>query len=87
LFSWKKMVIIRLTRIGTKKRPFYKIVVADKRMPRDGRFIEKVGYYNPCIKKNTMIYLNLERMSYWINTGAKTTNIVASLVKKNSIIY
>lgn len=69
---------IRLARGGSKKRPYYRIVVADIRSPRDGRFIEKVGSYNPMLPKDSeeRIQLNVERIQYWLGTGAKPTDRV-----------
>ncbi|WP_417793511.1 30S ribosomal protein S16 [Terasakiella pusilla] len=69
---------IRLARGGAKKRPFYRIVVADKRAPRDGRFIEKVGTYNPMLAKDNenRVIMNAERVDYWIGQGAKPTDRV-----------
>ena len=70
---------IRLARGGAKKRPFYRIVVADSRAPRDGRFIEKVGYHNPMVNKADpkRVVLNEERVKYWLGIGAKPTDRVA----------
>ena len=69
---------IRLARGGSKKRPYYRIVVADIRAPRDGRFIEKVGSYNPMLPKDSedRIKLDVERIQYWLGTGAKPTDRV-----------
>ena len=69
---------IRLARAGTKKRPFYHIVVADARSPRDGRFIEKLGTYNPLLNKDAenRIVLNAERASHWLSVGAQATDRV-----------
>ena len=69
---------IRLARAGTKKRPFYHIVVADARSPRDGRFIEKLGTYNPLLNKDAenRIVLNTERASHWLSVGAQATDRV-----------
>lgn len=77
------MVIIRLTRGGAKKRPFYQVVVADSRKPRDGRFIERVGHYNP-ISKNAKEVLNLDidRVNHWIGNGAQLSERVQHLVKE-----
>ncbi|MCX8011871.1 MAG: 30S ribosomal protein S16 [Desulfobacterota bacterium] len=75
------MVKIRLMRFGNNKRPFYRIVVADSRAPRDGRFLEILGSYAP--QSNPVVAnLKLERISYWLNRGAKPTETVASLLKK-----
>lgn len=69
---------IRLARGGSKKRPYYRIVVADIRSPRDGRFIEKVGSYDPMLPKDSenRVQLNAERIQYWLDTGAKPTDRV-----------
>ena len=74
------MVKIRLRRMGAKKRPFYRIVVADSRSPRDGRFIEEVGRYNPCVEP-TMIKLDLEKVDSWMANGAQPTETVERLIK------
>jgi small subunit ribosomal protein S16 len=77
------MVVIRLARGGAKKRPFYNIVVADSRSRRDGRFIERVGFYNPiATEKEEGLRLSLERISYWQERGAKLSDTVAGLVKR-----
>ena len=76
------MVKIRLALYGTKKRPFYKMVVADNRFSRDGRFIEKLGYFNPSLKcNNTALELNLDRISYWQKKGAQTSDRSKKLIK------
>ncbi|NPD15444.1 30S ribosomal protein S16 [Xinfangfangia sp. D13-10-4-6] len=69
---------IRLARGGSKKRPFYAIVASDSRMPRDGRFIEKLGTYNPLLAKDneTRVVLNVERIQYWLGQGAQATDRV-----------
>ena len=71
-------VAIRLSRGGSKKRPYYRIVVADSRSPRDGHFIEKVGTYNPMLAKDdaTRIVLNAERINHWLGVGAQPTDRV-----------
>jgi small subunit ribosomal protein S16 len=70
---------IRLARGGSKKRPFYRVVVADARAPRDGRFIEKVGTYNPMLAKDSAdrIVLDAERLTHWLSVGAQPTDRVA----------
>jgi len=79
------MVVIRLSRSGTKKAPFYHVVVANSRNARDGRFIERLGFYNPMARgKETRLSLNQERVSYWTGCGAQTSLRVASLVKAMS---
>lgn len=74
-------VKIRLARHGAKKRPFYRIVVADSEAPRDGRFLEKVGTYNP-LKDPAEVNLENERIKYWMDQGAIPTDTVKSLLKK-----
>ena len=73
-------VKIRLARHGAKKRPYYRIVVADARCPRDGKFIEEVGRYNPCANP-TMVQFDLEKVDQWIKSGAQPTDTVARLLK------
>lgn len=77
------MVVIRLARGGAKKRPFYRIVVADKRAKRDGRFIEQLGFYNPNARGNEeTLRIDSERLQHWLNEGAQMSERVAQLVKK-----
>ena len=77
------MVTIRLARGGAKKRPFYHVVVADSRCKRDGRYIERVGFFNPIASgQEERLRLNDERIQHWIGNGAKTTDRVASLIKE-----
>ena len=73
-------VKIRLARHGAKKRPYYRIVVADARCPRDGKFIEEVGRYNPCANP-AMVKFDLEKVDQWIKNGAQPTDTVARLLK------
>lgn len=76
------MISIRLTRGGAKKRPFYHVVAADARMPRDGRYIERLGFYNPvAVDGVEAVRLNVERIDYWRSQGAKMSDRVAKLVK------
>ena len=76
------MVVIRLARSGAKKSPFYHVVVANSRDSRDGRFIERVGYYNPMARgKETRLSIDQERIAYWKSCGAQPTERVTSLVK------
>lgn len=75
------MVRIRLTRKGTTKRAFFRIVVADARSPRDGRFIEQVGWYDP-LPNPAKVKLNLDRYRHWIKIGAKPTETVAQIAKR-----
>ena len=77
------MVKIRLTRGGAKKRPFYHIIVTDSRSARDGRNIERVGFYNPVAQgQEKRVELNLERMKFWVDNGAQLTDKVADLYKQ-----
>lgn len=76
------MVVIRLSRGGAKKSPFYKVVAADKRSPRDGRFIEIIGTYNPVARgQEKELNLKLDRIKYWVSNGAQCSDTVARLVK------
>ena len=74
---------IRLARGGSKKRPFYRVVAADSRMPRDGRFIEKLGTYNPLLAKDSeeRVKMDVERVQYWISQGAQPTDRVARMLE------
>jgi small subunit ribosomal protein S16 len=74
-------VKIRMKRVGTKNTPVYRIVVADGRSPRDGKFIEEIGTYQP-LKKDATFTLNLERANYWVSKGAQPSDTVASFIKK-----
>lgn len=76
---------IRLKRMGAKKAPFYRLVVADSRSPRDGRFIEEIGYYDPT-KKPTVIKINEERALYWLKTGAQPSETAKSLLNKAGVL-
>ena len=76
-------VKIRLRRMGAKKAPFYRVVVADSRYPRDGRFIERIGYYNPMAAGQAVrLNVNQERLAYWQSQGAQLSETVARLVKE-----
>ncbi len=76
------MVTIRLARGGSKKRPFYHLTVADQRRPRDGRFIERVGFFNPVARgQEEVTRIDLERVDYWMSKGAQPTDRVAGLIK------
>ncbi len=77
-------VKIRLRRMGAKKAPFYRVVVADSRYPRDGRFIEEIGYYNP-MTNPAEINIDAEKATKWLNNGAQPTETVKALLKKNGI--
>ncbi len=79
------MVKIRLRRMGAKKAPFYRIVVADSRYPRDGRFIEEIGTYDPTAEP-TVLKVDAERAQAWIKTGAQPTETVKALLKKAGAI-
>ena len=79
------MVKIRLRRMGAKKAPFYRIVVADSRYPRDGRFIEEIGYYNP-VENPAELKVDVDRAQAWIKTGAQPTETVKALLKKAGAI-
>jgi small subunit ribosomal protein S16 len=79
------MVVIRLARGGAKKRPFFNVVVADSRNRRDGRFIERVGFYNPIAgEREEALRLSLDRIRFWQERGAKLSDTVAGLVKKSA---
>ena len=82
------MLKLRLSRGGTKKRPVYKVVVADSRFARDGRFIEKVGFFNPLLpkEKKERIGLEAERIKYWLSQGAQPTTRVARILGENEIM-
>jgi len=75
------MVKIRLRRMGAKKNPFYRVVVADSKSPRDGKCIEEIGTYNP-LTKPSEINIDIERAEYWIKNGAQPTDTVRALIKK-----
>lgn len=78
-------VKIRLRRMGAKKAPFYRVVVADSRYPRDGRFIEEIGYYDPT-KSPSVVKIDAEKAKKWLSTGAQPTDTVKSLLKANGVI-
>ena len=79
------MVKIRLRRIGAKKAPFYRIVVADSRYPRDGRFIEEIGYYDP-MQEPSVVKVDPEKAKDWMAKGAQPTDTVKALFKKHGVI-
>ena len=79
------MVKMRLTRMGQKKAPFYRVVVADSRYPRDGRFIEEIGYYNP-LTDPVEVKLDADKAKAWLAKGAQPTETVKDLLKKSGII-
>ena len=78
-------VKIRLRRMGAKKAPFYRIVVADSRYPRDGRFIEEIGYYDP-MKDPGEISIDADKAKKWISQGAQPTDTVKTILKKNGVL-
>ncbi len=79
---------IRLARGGSKKRPFYRIVASDSRMPRDGRYIEKLGTYNPLLPKDSedRVQMNLERVQYWLGEGAQPTDRVSRFLEAAGVV-
>ena len=79
---------IRLARGGSKKRPFYRIVAADSRMPRDGRFIEKLGTYNPLLPKDSdeRVKMDMERVQYWLGQGAQPTDRVSRFLEAAGVV-
>lgn len=79
---------IRLARGGSKKRPFYRIVAADSRMPRDGRFIEKLGLYNPLLPKDSeeRVKMDVERVKYWLGEGAQVTDRVSRFLEAAGVV-
>ena len=79
---------IRLARGGSKKRPFYRIVAADSRMPRDGRYIEKLGTYNPLLAKDSeeRVKMNVERIQYWLGEGAQPTDRIARMLEAAGVL-
>ena len=78
-------VKMRLTRLGAKKAPFYRVIVADSRSPRDGRFIEEIGYYNP-LTNPVDIKIDADKAKKWLNNGAQPTETVKALLKKSGIV-
>lgn len=78
-------VKIRLKRIGAKKTPYYRVVVADSRSPRDGRFIEEIGYYHP-LASPSVVKIDAEKAKKWLQNGAQPTDTVRALLKKDGII-
>ena len=77
-------VKIRLRRMGAKKRPFYRVVVADSRFSRDGRFIETLGYYNPCVEPNEL-KIDAARAQYWLKCGAQPSDTAQALLKRQGV--
>ena len=75
------MVRLRLTRLGAKGKPFYRIIAADSRSPRDGRFIEQLGHFNPMTEPNEL-KVDLERVDYWLSVGAQASDTVSNLISK-----
>ena len=78
-------VKIRLRRVGAKKAPFYRVVVADSRFPRDGRFIEEIGYFDPT-KEPSVVTVDKEKAQKWIANGAQPTDTVKSILKKEGVL-
>lgn len=78
-------VKIRLRRMGAKKAPFYRIVVADERYPRDGRFIEEIGYYDPT-KEPTVVNLDADKAKTWLKNGAQPTDTIKVILKKEGVL-
>ena len=78
-------VKIRLTRLGKKKNPFYRVVIADARAPRDGRFVEEIGYYNP-LTEPAEIKIDADKAKQWLKNGAQPTDTVKALLKKSGIV-
>ena len=79
------MVKIRLRRMGAKKAPFYRVVVADSRFARDGRFIEEIGYYDPT-KERSIVKIDADKAKQWLDNGAQPTDTVRALLKKASVL-
>lgn len=79
------MVKIRLRRIGAKKAPFYRVVVADSRFARDGRFIEEIGYYDPT-KEPSVVKIDAEKAKQWLDNGAQPTDTVREILKKAAVL-
>lgn len=78
-------VKMRLTRLGKKKNPFYRVVIADARAPRDGRFVEEIGYYNP-LTEPAEIKIDADKAKQWLKNGAQPTDTVKALLKKSGIV-
>ena len=78
-------VKMRLRRMGAKKAPFYRVIVADERSPRDGKFIDEIGYYNP-LRDPAEIKIDAEKAEKWLNNGAQPTETVKSILKKSGIV-
>ena len=79
------MVKIRLRRMGAKKAPFYRVVVADSRIARDGRFIEEIGYYDPT-KEPSVVKIDAEKAKQWLDNGAQPTDTVREILKKAAVL-
>ena len=85
---WRKQTMavkMRLRRMGAKKAPFYRVIIADERAPRDGKFIDEIGYYNP-LTNPAEIKINAEKAEKWLSNGAQPTETVKSLLKKSGIV-
>lgn len=79
------MLAIRLTRMGAKKHPFYRIVVTEQRSKRDGRFVEVLGFYDPCSRPE-QIKIDQDRVAYWVRNGAQPTDVVSRLLKRSKAV-
>jgi small subunit ribosomal protein S16 len=79
------LLTIRLSRIGKRKKPYYRVVVTDQRRPRDGRFVEVVGTYDP-LKKPAEVKLNAERVKYWLGCGAQPSDTVRSFIRNQKVV-
>lgn len=77
---------IRLTRMGRRKRPFYRVVVADSRMPRDGRFLDILGIYDPLVQPSSLIKLDEEKALYWLTKGVQMSDTVRQIFSKSGVI-
>ena len=82
---YKRQVKIRLRRMGAKKAPFYRVVVADSRFARDGRFIEEIGYYDPT-KEPSVVKIDAEKAKQWLDNGAQPTDTVREILKKAAVL-
>lgn len=80
------MVKIRLQRVGTRKKPFYRIVATDSRNKRDGRFIENLGQYRPLLPKDASVNLREDRVKHWLDQGAKPTEVVNKILKEKGLV-
>lgn len=81
------MVSIRMKRVGTKKKPYFRIVVADSRSPRDGKFIEELGYYHPIAKEGEQLKVDLDKVKQWFMNGAEPSLVVRRLLNKSNFRF